>query len=108
MKIIKEPNLSLTCPVCGCEFEFNKNDVYNATGGMRKGIPKNPHKAVYCPICDKSISIWGNKTSKHDTKAVIVSDRVKMVCTSNTKQSNWSKIPKHLLDEIRHARNNPQ
>lgn len=31
-----------------------------------------------------------------------------MVCTPNTKQSNWSKIPKQLLDEIRHARNNPQ
>ena len=31
-----------------------------------------------------------------------------MVCISNTKQSNWSKISKHLLDEIRHARNNPQ
>lgn len=64
MKIIKEPDLSLTCPVCGCEFEFDKNDVYNVTGGTRKGIPKNPHKAVRCPVCDKSIPIWGNKTSK--------------------------------------------
>ena len=61
MKIIKEPKLSLTCPVCGCEFEFDKNDVYNATGGMRKGIPKNPHKAVCCPICDKSISVWNTE-----------------------------------------------
>ena len=31
-----------------------------------------------------------------------------MLCTPNTKQSNWSKISKQLLDEIRHARNNPQ
>ena len=31
-----------------------------------------------------------------------------MARTSNTKQSNWSKIPEQLLDKIRHARNNPQ
>lgn len=28
--------------------------------------------------------------------------------TQNTKKTNWSNIPKHLLDEIRHARINPQ
>ena len=29
-------------------------------------------------------------------------------CTQNTKKTNWSNIPQQLLDEIRHARNNPQ
>lgn len=65
MKIIKEPNLSLTCPVCGCEFEFDKNDVYNATGGMRHRVGAlKPHKAVRCPICDTSIPVWGKDESK--------------------------------------------
>ena len=65
MKIIKEPNLSLLCPVCGCEFEFDKNDVYNATGGMRHRVGAlNPHKAVRCPICDKSIPVWDNSNGK--------------------------------------------
>ena len=58
MKIIKEPNCLAECPCCGCQFEFDKNDVYSATGGSRKGSPINPHKAVLCPICNKSIPIW--------------------------------------------------
>ena len=65
MKIIKEPNLSLLCSVCGCEFEFDKNDVYNATGGMRHRVGAlNPHKAVRCPVCDKSIPVWDNNEGK--------------------------------------------
>ena len=32
----------------------------------------------------------------------------KIITSDTTNQSNWSKIPKQLLDEIRHARNNPQ
>lgn len=58
MKIIKQPNLVAVCKRCGCEFLFDKEDVYNATGGMRKGTPINPHKAVRCPFCDKSIKVF--------------------------------------------------
>lgn len=58
MKITKEPDWSAECYCCGCQFEFSKEDVYDATGGTRKGSPINPHKAVRCPICDKSIAVW--------------------------------------------------
>lgn len=67
MEIIKEPNCIVECPCCGCQFKFDKNDIYSATGGSRKGIPKNPHKAVLCPICNNSIPIWGTDR-KENTK----------------------------------------
>jgi hypothetical protein len=60
MKIIKEPNCLVECPVCHCQFEFDETDVYEATGGMRHRVGAiNPHKAVRCPICEKSIPVWG-------------------------------------------------
>lgn len=58
MKILKEPNCLVKCSLCGCQFEFNPLDVYNATGGSRKGNPIDPHKAVRCPFCNSSIPIW--------------------------------------------------
>lgn len=67
MEIIKEPNCIVECSRCSCQFKFDKNDVYSATGGSRKGNPINPHKAVLCPICGKSIPILGTDR-KEDTK----------------------------------------
>lgn len=107
MKIIKEPNLSLACPVCGCEFEFDKNDVYNATGGTRKGIPKNPHKAVRCPVCDKSIPIWGNKVSKdnkHDDNPYNEYSYNSGLCYEDGSPC-WGLDIKYCLYELKHGRN---
>jgi len=59
MEVIKEPSCVVKCPQCNCEFKFGKEDIYNATGGCRKGNPINPHKAVHCPFCDTKIAIWG-------------------------------------------------
>ena len=58
MKIIKEPNWIAECSRCECQFEFGILDVYDATGGTRKGNPINPHKAVRCPVCGISIPVW--------------------------------------------------
>ncbi len=41
MKILKPGNLTFhkMCPVCGCEFEYNKTDVYS--------------NSVHCPCCNE-------------------------------------------------------
>lgn len=62
-KIIKEPTIrhySATCPICGCEFEFETTDArwhirqsvsadYHA---QRLTMQSNISCSVWCPSCD--------------------------------------------------------
>lgn len=51
-KIIKEPTIrryKATCPICGCEFEFDTTDFCFVNNGM--GI----YRYVTCPKCECDI-----------------------------------------------------
>ena len=92
MKILREPNWTTECSYCGCRIQFEKEDIYSATGGSRKGNPINPHKAIICPICEKSISIWGKESVKQNLKmcanaeeAICILDFIKSEYLKNDK-----------------------
>lgn len=51
-KIIKEPTIrryKATCPICGCEFEFDTTDFYFENKGM------GTYRYVDCPKCECEI-----------------------------------------------------
>ncbi len=55
MKIIKQPIRIIVCPTCGCEFEWDADDLIDTTQSSCK-CPR-----VYCPACKQLILIKDNK-----------------------------------------------
>jgi hypothetical protein len=58
MNIIKEPNMTTSCPKCKCEFTFSKEDIKKCGGSGRR--PPRQYIGVDCPICNTTIEIWNN------------------------------------------------
>ena len=60
MKIIKGPD-PITCENCGCQFEYDKDDVIVNDVEMRDGafigiLPLSKHcNSIRCPICNHKI-----------------------------------------------------
>lgn len=63
MKIIKSPiEFKVNCKSCGCEYEFDPEDIVTFDGEI---CQVRPH--VRCPIC-KQIYWIGHKETKNERK----------------------------------------
>lgn len=58
MKIITQPNRTIVCPTCGCEFEWETEDLIDTTQNSCK-FPR-----VHCPACRQIILLRQNGCSR--------------------------------------------
>lgn len=70
MKIIKRGNITTTCTKCGCEFQYEKNDIKKNVVSVREDVgviipfyrtTKYELSIVECPQCGDKIEVGVNE-----------------------------------------------